>query len=988
MKRAWETEELIEHWTLLPPELELLANKSGATRLGFALLLKFFQQEARFPTHPQEIPDVVIAYVAKQVDVAASTYPDYDWQGRTIKYHRVQIRTVLGFREVSTRDAQALATWLTEHVLPTERDPARLKALLYQRCREVRLEPPTPDRVERLVASAIHQYEEQFCRTVLHHLPPAVQARLDALLLAAKTPNMDAGEPASAELARAILHGLKAEPGRASLESFLEEVTKLERLRALELPADLFRQVPHKVLQLYWQRVMVEEPFELRRHPTPVRLTLLAAFCTLRSQELTDNLVDVLLQVVHRIGRKAERRVEHELLDDLKRVNGKHGLLFRLADASLAQPDGVVREVVYPVVPEPTFRELVKEWRASGPTYRRHLYRVIRNSYRLHYRRMVPRLLDTLEFRSNNDRHQPLITALALLKKYVGSHLRAYPLDEQVPLDGVVRSQWRDAVLEVDKEGRERVNRITYELCVLQTLRDQLRCKELWVVGANRYRNPEEDLPPDFDLQRERYYTALNLPLDADAFITRVRQDLSAALQSLDQTLPKNKYVNILQKKKGWIALSPLEAQPEPVNLVALKTEVGQRWPMTSLLDMLKETDLRVSFTDVFKSVTAWENLDRATVQQRALLALHGLGTGTGLKRMSAGDHGVTYKELLYVRRRFITKEHLREATMRIVNAIFHVRQPQIWGEATTACASDAKKFGAWDQNLMTEWHVRYGGRGVMIYWHVERKSTCIYSQLKTCSSSEVAAMIEGVLRHCTEMTVTKQYVDSHGQSEVAFAFCHLLGFTLLPRLKAIHAQKLYRAEATEDYPQLHPVLTRAIDWELIRQQYDQMVKYTTALRLGTAETEAILRRFTRTNLQHPTYKALAELGKALKTIFLCQYLQSPALRREIHEGLNVVENWNSANAFILYGKGGEIATNRRDDQEITMLSLHLLQLCLVYINTLMLQRILREPHWDTRLTPEDLRGLTPLMYHHVTPYGLFRLDMTERLMIDEAMAA
>jgi hypothetical protein len=175
---------------------------------------------------------------------------------------------------------------------------------------------------------------------------------------------MDAGEPASAEPARAILHGLKAEPGRASLESFLEEVAKLERLRALALPDDLFRQVPHKVLRLYRQRVMVEEPFELRRHPTPVRLTLLAAFCTLRSQELTDNLVDVLLQVVHRISRKAERRVEHELLDDLKRVNGKHGLLFRLADASLAQPDGVVREVVYPVVPEPTLRELVKEWRA------------------------------------------------------------------------------------------------------------------------------------------------------------------------------------------------------------------------------------------------------------------------------------------------------------------------------------------------------------------------------------------------------------------------------------------------------------------------------------------------------------------------------------------------------------------------------------------------------------------------------------------------
>ncbi len=46
----------------------------------------------------------------------------------------------------------------------------------------------------------------------------------------------------------------------------------------------------------------------------------------------------------------------------------------------------------------------------------------------------------------------------------------------------------------------------------------------------------------------------------------------------------------------------------------------------------------------------------------------------------------------------------------------------------------------------MTEWHIRYGGRGVMIYWHVEKNSVCIHSQLKRCSSSEVAAMIEGVI--------------------------------------------------------------------------------------------------------------------------------------------------------------------------------------------------------------------------------------------------
>ena len=288
----------------------------------------------------------------------------------------------------------------------------------------------------------------------------------------------------------------------------------------------------------------------------------------------------------------------------------------------------------------------------------------------------------------------------------------------------------------------------------------------------------------------------------------------------------------------------------------------------------------------------------------------------------------------------------------------------------------------------MTEWHIRYGGRGVMIYWHVEKKSTCIYSQLKRCSSSEVAAMIEGVLRHCTDMTVEKNYVDTHGQSEIAFAFCNLLGFELMPRLKGIHRQKLYLPETgcAGQFPDLGPILSKPIQWDLIEQQYDEMVKFSTALRLGTADAESILRRFTRNVPQHPTYAALAELGRAVKTIFLCWYLHDEGLRQEIHEGLNVVENWNSANGFIFYGKGGEVATNRLEDQELSVLSLHLLQQCLVYINTLMIQSVLASPRWRHRLTAEDRRALCPLIYSHINPYGRFDLDMEERLVIDAGM--
>jgi TnpA family transposase len=456
-------------------------------------------------------------------------------------------------------------------------------------------------------------------------------------------------------------------------------------------------------------------------------------------------------------------------------------------------------------------------------------------------------------------------------------------------------------------------------------------------------------------------------------------------LNMLDQGMPKNPLVKIRSSGKNRICVSPSDPQPDPLNLTLLKNDIFNRWSSTSLIDVFKEADLRIDFSNVFHSTASREVLDRATLQRRLLLCLYGMGTNTGLKRVLSGEQDISYKELLYVKQRFVRKSALREAIAKVADATFAIRQPAIWGEGSTTCASDSKKFGAYDQNLTTEWHVRYGGRGVLVYWHCEGKSVCIYSQLKRCSSSEVAAMIEGVLRHETDMEVQKNYTDSHGQSEVGFAFTHLLGFELMPRLKAIARQKLYLPDAgcSDEYANLKDVLTRPINWELIRQQYDEMVRYATALRLGTAQAEAILRRFTRGNLQHPTYQALAELGKALKTTFLCRYLHEESIRREIHAGLNVVENWNSANGFIFYGEGGELSSNRLEDQELSVLSLHLLQLCLVYVNTLMIQRVLAESTWRQRMQVVDYRALSPLIYAHINPYGRFDLDMDKRIPIE-----
>lgn len=162
----------------------------------------------------------------------------------------------------------------------------------------------------------------------------------------------------------------------------------------------------------------------------------------------------------------------------------------------------MVQEVIFPVVSEATLREVVTEWNATGPFSRTHVQTVMRRSYRAHSRRMLPPRLATLACRSNNAMHQPLIRAFALLKQPLQSRMRTSPVEEDIPLDGVVRDHWRDAVVETDAQGRQRVNRIPSEMCVLQALRDQLRCKDIWVVGADRSRNPDDDVPRDVAVQR------------------------------------------------------------------------------------------------------------------------------------------------------------------------------------------------------------------------------------------------------------------------------------------------------------------------------------------------------------------------------------------------------------------------------------------------------------------------------------------------------
>lgn len=302
MRRNWTEEDLTANWHILPHEQELIGSKRGTTRLGFALLLKFFQLEGRFPSGPHEIPAEVVQFVASEVGVDLNAWEDYPWQGRSVEYHRSSIRAYLGFRESTVADTDALETWLVEEPLNQEHQMDRLREAVLARCRKLHIEPPSQDQIRRSLRSAIQAHETLFCKNISGKIDAEKLDRLDTLLEADPSDEDEGGWTK--------WQTIRDEPGRAGLASVKEAAARLRLLREVGLPAELFQGVPPKLVERYAKRAAVEEPFELRRHTRPLKATLMAAFLHRRTEILIDHIVDLLVETVHKMGKGAEKKID------------------------------------------------------------------------------------------------------------------------------------------------------------------------------------------------------------------------------------------------------------------------------------------------------------------------------------------------------------------------------------------------------------------------------------------------------------------------------------------------------------------------------------------------------------------------------------------------------------------------------------------------------------------------------------------------------
>lgn len=992
-------------WILDSEELAFIQAKKSSSPLAFALMLKFFQFENRYPAGAdiQNLSPEIITDLSNQLCVSQQNIDQFDWVGRSSERFRKAIRDFLGFRKPTVSDGDKLIQWLMKNHLSAVPTLSQCRVFAITYLRRKKIESFSTNELDRYIHAARAKFEKTFFATIVSELKDITLKKFDELLTDEKDDEIshESDEISSNDKASNSesikLYDLKKDIGEARLKNIEFTVKKIDCLKSMNLPHQALKTLktfPRKLLLKYYRRIMAEHPSHIQEHDSVRKAAMMTVFCSARSQMLTDGSADLLLQLIHKLKTVSEASIKNRIISEVTCVNGKFDILCKLSSIASEKPKGVIEKEIYPAVSQDTLANLSSELKSRGKWYQTELYNKMRSLYAHGHRRLLLLLLDIFDFRVENAKDQPLLDAILFIKENQNNE-KAYEKDiQKIPMQHLIQTDSRaiikeyatDHTVKYDQKPQTTVDHMRYEVMVLEALHDKLKCKSLWIEGSYRYRNPCDDMPSDFDDNPEYYFKLLGLPMDEKEFTTQLQQELFESMDMLNESMPHNSKVKIVPYKNGArFKVSPSEKQAEPVNLSLLQKEIQLRWMSINLIDILKEAELRIRFSKHCTSTSRFQKISDDELQKRILLCFYAIGSNIGIKRASIANAFATESDLRYTKRRHMTVDGVRDAIVEVVDATLAIRDPLIWGTATTGVACDSKHINCWDQNLLTNWHGRYRKRGVMVYWHIDKKSLCIYAQLKTCITSEVGSMLTGILKHCTKMKLDKTYVDTHGQSTIGFGFSYCLNVDLLPRFKAINKQKLFVGDAKDKkrFANLESVIVGTIDWKKIKKSYREVVKHVAALKTGTVDADVLIKRFGAKNEDHPVYQALFEIGKAAKTIFLCRNFAYEELRIEIHEALNVVERVNGIMHFIFYGKLGEIASNDTDDLELSIVCLHLLQACLVYINTLMIQQVLSEPKWKDKLTNEDKRALTPLLHGHINPYGLVSLNMAERLAIE-----
>lgn len=962
---ALSEDQLRRHFTLHDGDLEEVALCRGtANRLGFAVQLCTLRWQGFFLRELGEVPGVVLNTLAAQLGVLSIGLGPYDEKTRRV--HLERIRSHLGFVRCGEVERAKLLAFLCQEARATPRTELLRKAghawLLGHK-----IVRPGRTTLRDLIAQAREiALGDSFTR-LTRGLTPEQGTQLDALLAGPKD------ETESSPWPRSPLEGLKQLPRKESAETILFLLGRLRTVLEMGFASwsgldDLH---PHmrRHLALWGYRY---DAWSLRRFPEVKRRAVLLCFLSLVVAETADGVVEALDKVMNDIHAKAKKRRQEILRASEEARRRAVEVVETVGSLALSDevPDGELRTAIFERYSREDLGRLVEGSRLlrEGGDGSHHAFTARSWEFT---RRFSPTLWAVLPLAWSETTR--LGEAVTFMREFNAAGRRKFGAD--VPL-GWLPPKWQGCV--VRRVGREvEVSRPHYELALLSTLVEKLKSGDVTVRHSRRWADFEQYLIPKEDWQRERegHYETLGLPLDPGTYLEALDERLHAVTQDVNTGVPKNEALT-LDRERGTWRLAPTRANNAQLGVKAAKTLIENAMPARELLDIMIDLDTRLDVLGHFLHSGEGSRLPRNVRRRNVLAALMAVGCNIGPARMAAAS-GLSAREISLAADWYLTEDALRAASVDLVNFASGLPMAAVYGRGDTSSA-DGMRFYVPVNILAADYSHLLGARGVTMYAHTTDTSLRLYQQPIPVRLREATFVLDGLLEHGTELDPKRVVTDSHGFSEIVMASASLLDKELAPRIARVHEQTLYKLDRGKVYVHLDPILKGTIKPHVVREAWDDVVRVMASIKTGTATASLILHRLGSYARQNRIHQALAEIGRAEKTMHILRTVDSEAYRRAQTRELNKGEAANDLSRFLFFGQEGALRGREFGDQAQSFSALAVLHNAVVAWNILTVEGVVAKLRSEGHELPDEVLALTtPLLRKHINPFGRYHFDLS-----------
>ena len=351
-------------------------------------------------------------------------------------------------------------------------------------------------------------------------------------------------------------------------------------------------------------------------------------------------------------------------------------------------------------------------------------------------------------------------------------------------------------------------------------------------------------------------------------------------------------------------------------------------------------------------------------------------GCNLGPTQTARSIKGLDRRQVAFVNQRHVTEERLDAAIATVINAYAGVDLQKRWGQGRSASA-DGTQWDVYPQNLLSEYHIRYGGYGGVGYYLVADSYIALFSRFIACGAWEGNNILDFVTENRSDVQPDTVHADTQGQSAPIFGLAHLLGIQLMPRIRNWKDLHLYRPGLECRYAHINELFSGQIDWDLIETLLPDMLRVAVSIRVGRIAPSAILNRLSTYSRKNKLYFAFRELGRVIRTIFLLRYLSDEDLRRKIQRATNKSELFNEFAQWVFFGGGGIIAEGVRDEQRKIIKYNHLIANLLIFHTVVGMTQVLDQAGKEgCAFKEEALAAISPYHTEHINRFGHYALDL------------